>query len=151
MENSEAPSGRVVLGDPVPWFDAPLIADGSFSLQVAAGRWIVLSFLGSPEDPRAQTELAEILRDTQFFDPDKILFYGVLTAQPAEPKFYDDLRTPAISFIADYDGDISRAFGAAATPRTIVLDPMLRAVADIPWDYASGHAQAVRGVLQSLP
>jgi predicted 2-oxoglutarate/Fe(II)-dependent dioxygenase YbiX len=36
-------------------------------------------------------------------------------------------------------------------PRTIVLDPMLRAVADIPWDFAAGHAQTVRGVLQSLP
>jgi hypothetical protein len=69
MENSEAPSGRVVLGDPVPWFDAPLIADGSFSLQVAAGRWIVLSFLGSPANPRAQTELTELLRDAQQFDP----------------------------------------------------------------------------------
>ncbi len=36
-------------------------------------------------------------------------------------------------------------------PRTIVLDPMLRAVADIPWDYAAGHAESVRGVLNSLP
>jgi predicted 2-oxoglutarate/Fe(II)-dependent dioxygenase YbiX len=36
-------------------------------------------------------------------------------------------------------------------PRTIVLDPMLRAVADIPWDHADGHAQTVRSVLESLP
>ena len=37
-------------------------------------------------------------------------------------------------FLADYDGAISRAFGAAEMPRTIVLDPMLRAIADIAWD-----------------
>jgi hypothetical protein len=36
-------------------------------------------------------------------------------------------------------------------PRTIVLDPMLRAIADIPWDYAAGHAATVRNVLASLP
>ena len=34
--------GIVVVGDPVPWFGAPLITDGSFNLSVAAGRWIVL-------------------------------------------------------------------------------------------------------------
>jgi predicted 2-oxoglutarate/Fe(II)-dependent dioxygenase YbiX len=36
-------------------------------------------------------------------------------------------------------------------PRTVVLDPMLRAVADIAWDVPQGHAATVRGVLQGLP
>ena len=56
-----------------------------------------------------------------------------------------------MSFLADYDSEISRSFDAAVMPRTIILDPMLRAVADIPWDYAAGHAQTVRDVLRSLP
>ncbi len=151
MEKIEAGNGGIALGDPVPWFDAPLITNGSFHLQVAAGRWIVLSFLGSPENPRAQAELAELLADTRLFDEDRIVFYGVLTAPPGDPTPYVSLSTPAISFLADYDGAVSRAFGAATMPRTIVLDPMLRAVADIPWDFAAGHAQTLRGVLQSLP
>jgi predicted 2-oxoglutarate/Fe(II)-dependent dioxygenase YbiX/peroxiredoxin len=151
MEKIEAGNGGIALGDPVPWFDAPLITNGSFHLQVAAGRWIVLSFLGSPENPRAQAELAELLADTRLFDEDRIVFYGVLTAPPGDPTPYVSLSTPAISFLADYDGAVSRAFGAATMPRTIVLDPMLRAVADIPWDFAAGHAQTVRRVLQSLP
>jgi predicted 2-oxoglutarate/Fe(II)-dependent dioxygenase YbiX/peroxiredoxin len=151
MEKIEAGNGGIALGDPVPWFDAPLITDGAFHLQVAAGRWIVLSFLGSPENPRAQAELAAILGDARLFEEDRIMFYGVLTAPPADPTPYVSLCTPAISFIADYDGAVSRAFGAAAMPRTIVLDPMLRAVADVPWDFAAGHVQTVRGVLQSLP
>ncbi len=61
------------------------------------------------------------------------------------------MSTPAISFLADYDGAISRSFGAAAMPRTVVLDPMLRAVADIAWDNAVGHAETVDSVLRSLP
>jgi len=142
---------RIVLGDPVPWFGAPLVGDGAFNLQVAAGRWIVLSFLGSPESPKVEGEVAGLLRDAHLFDEDRIVFYGVLTCPPADPAPFLARSTRAISFVADYDGAISRAYGAAEMPRTIVLDPMLRAVADIPWDYAAGHAQAVRNVLQGLP
>ncbi len=142
----------IVLGDPAPWFGAPLVGgNGAFNLQVAAGRWIVLSFLGSPADPRANRELTELLRDTRAFGEDKVIFCGIFTAPPADPAPYAAMSTPAIAFLADYDGAISRAFGAAEMPRTIVLDPMLRAVADIAWDHAAGHAETVRNVLQGLP
>ena len=141
----------IVLGDPAPWFGAPLIGDGTFNLQVAAGRWIVLSFLGSPADPRTDQELSKLLRDTDLFDEDKIIFCGLFTAPPRDATPYAAMSTPAISFLADYDGAISRSFGAAGTPRTVVLDPMLRAVADIAWDHAGGHAETVHQVLRSLP
>jgi predicted 2-oxoglutarate/Fe(II)-dependent dioxygenase YbiX/peroxiredoxin len=144
-------SSAITLGDPVPWFGAPLLTDGACNLQVAAGRWIVLSFLGSPANPRAKAELAELLRDASLFGENRLVFYGVLTAPPSDSAAYINASTPAVSFIADYDGVISRSFGAAEMPRTVVLDPMLRAVADIPWDYAAGHAQSVRSVLRSLP
>jgi len=151
MEKFERPGKGIVLGDPVPWFSAPLLTDGSFSLQVAAGRWIVLSFLGSPANPRVQEELGGLLREAQLFDEDRLVFYGVLTAPPEDSAPYVKLGSAAVSFIADYDGAVSRNFGAGDTPRTVVLDPMLRAVANIPWDYAAGHAQTVREVLHSLP
>jgi predicted 2-oxoglutarate/Fe(II)-dependent dioxygenase YbiX/peroxiredoxin len=151
MEKSDAGRGGIVLGDPVPWFGAPLIAEGSFNLSVAAGRWIVLGFLGSPANPCAQRELAGLLGDSSLFDEDRIVFYGVLTAPPDDPAPYLKLSSAAVSFLADYDGAISRSFGAADMPRTIVLDPMLRAVANVAWDYAGGHTQTVRDVLQNLP
>jgi len=145
------PAGSVILGDPVPWFGAPLLGEGNFNLQVAAGRWIVLSFLGSLANPRAKKELNEILRDTALFDEDRIVFAGVLTAQPGDMAQFLKLATPAISFIADYDGAVTKAFGATDMPRTIVLDPMLRAVANIAWDIESGHAKTLHEVLQGLP
>ncbi|MFZ3312025.1 MAG: 2OG-Fe(II) oxygenase [Xanthobacteraceae bacterium] len=141
----------IVLGDPVPWFGAPLVGDGAFNLQVAAGRWIVLSFLGSPENPQVESELTQLLADTQIFDEDKVIFCGLFTAPPADTAPYIAMSGPAISFLADYDGAISRQFGAVAMPRTIVLDPMLRAVADIAWDHADGHGATVGAVLQGLP
>jgi predicted 2-oxoglutarate/Fe(II)-dependent dioxygenase YbiX/peroxiredoxin len=141
----------ITLGDPVSWFSLPLIGEGAFNLQVAAGRWIVLSFLGSPHDPRARQEVNKLLAEQRLFNESHIVFYGVFTAPPSDPSEYTALNTAAISFLADYDGAISRAFGAATTPRTIVLDPMLRAIADISWDHPDGHAQLVRNVLKSLP
>jgi predicted 2-oxoglutarate/Fe(II)-dependent dioxygenase YbiX/peroxiredoxin len=150
MDNNES-RGGVTLGDPVPWFSAPLIGEGAFNLQVAAGRWIVLSFLGSPANPRAKEEAVALLRDAQLFDEDRLVFYGVLTAPPPDPAPYLELSNAAVSFVADYDGAISRHYGATDKPRTIVLDPMLRAVADIAWDYPGGHVETVRGVLRGLP
>jgi predicted 2-oxoglutarate/Fe(II)-dependent dioxygenase YbiX len=141
----------IVLGDPVPCFAAPLIGDGSFNLTVAAGRWIVLSFLGAPANPRVEHELAGIFQSSHLLDEDRIVFYGIFSAPPDDPTPYLTRTTSAVSFLADYDGAIGRAFGAGAMPRTIVLDPMLRAVANIPWDHADGHAATVRNVLASLP
>jgi predicted 2-oxoglutarate/Fe(II)-dependent dioxygenase YbiX/peroxiredoxin len=151
MEKTEAGPARIVLGDPVPWFAAPLLSEGNFNLSVAAGRWIVLCFLGSPANPRAEHELAELLDVFHLFHEDRLVFYGVLTEPPGDPTPYRKLSTAAMAFLADYDGAISRSFGAADIPRTIILDPMLRAVADIPWNYAAGHAQTVRNVLKGLP
>jgi hypothetical protein len=151
MAAIESGSPGVALGDPVPWFGAPLIGTGAFNLQVAAGRWIVLSFLGSPADPHAKAELAELLRNAPLFHEDRIVFYGVLNARPSDIALYVALTTPAVSFIADYDGAIGRLFGAGAMPRTIVLDPMLRAVANIPWDHPTGHARTVHDLLDGLP
>jgi predicted 2-oxoglutarate/Fe(II)-dependent dioxygenase YbiX len=151
MEGALPDGNRIVLGDPVPWFGVPLVGDGSFNLQVAAGRWIVLSFLGSPANPRVSQELSLLLRDQELFDADRLVFYGALTAPPDDPAPYLKLSSSAVAFFADYDGAVSRCYGAADKPRTIVLDPMLRAIADIPWDYPAGHAQSVLDVLRSLP
>jgi hypothetical protein len=151
MADSKVETRGIVLGDPVPWFAAALIGEGSFNPSVAAGRWIVLSFLGSPADPRVERELTEIFRSSNLFGEDRMVFYGILAAAPDDPGPFLKRTSRAASFLADYNGAIGRDFGAGAMPRTVVLDPMLRAAADIPWDHPAGHAETVRGVLQSLP
>jgi predicted 2-oxoglutarate/Fe(II)-dependent dioxygenase YbiX/peroxiredoxin len=140
---------KLILGDPVPRFAARTIAGAPFDLSVAAGRWIVLAFLGSPSDPRGREELGALLEERPLFDEDRLVVHGVFTAPPADPAAFAALGGPALSFLADYDGAISAAFGGGR--RTVVLDPMLRAVANIPWDYPAGHAQSLSGFLKSLP
>jgi predicted 2-oxoglutarate/Fe(II)-dependent dioxygenase YbiX len=142
---------RIVLGERVRWFSAPLVTGGGFDLHVSAGRWVVLSFLGSPSNPRVQTELAELLREAELLGEDHLIMGCVFTGPPADIAKLAEISSSALFFVADYDGAISRSFGAREMPRTVVLDPMLRAVADIAWDFPQGHAEAVRGVLRNLP
>jgi peroxiredoxin len=144
---------RLTLGDPVPGFTALTVTGDSVTLHVDAGRWIVLAFLGSLDEPRAAQELAALLGEAALFDESHLVFCGVLTAPPA-PEALAKLRAasgPALLFIADYDGSITADYGAAPMRRSVVLDPMQRAIADIAWDHPSGHATLLRQVLRELP
>jgi len=142
---------RVVLGDPVPWFSAPIVTGGSFDLHVSAGRWVVLSFLGSPSNPRAMAEIAELARASSSLGEDHVIVGCVFTGPPDDIASLAAISSNKVFFLADYDGAISRTFGAHEMPRTVVLDPMLRAVADIAWDVPQGHAETVGNVLRGLP
>jgi predicted 2-oxoglutarate/Fe(II)-dependent dioxygenase YbiX len=151
MADDKAAGNRVVLGDHVPWFSASLLTGGSFDLHVSAGRWVVLSFLGSPGNPRASEEIGKILQHAELLREDHIIACFVLTGRPDDVAQLAEISSNSLFFIADEDGAISRAFGAAQMPRTIVLDPMLRAIADIGWDFPQGHGESVGNIMRSLP
>ncbi len=151
VSSNNAVQNHVQLGDPVPWFSAPTLTGGAFHLQVAAGPWIVLCFLGSPDHPRVKQELTELLRESQLFDEDRIVVHGVLTSPPQDSIALLKATSPGISFLADYDGALTRAYGAFEMSRTVVLDPMLRAVANIAWDHPEGHINVLCNLLRSLP
>jgi len=141
----------IALGDPVPWFSARTISGTAVELQVNAGRWIVLCFLGSLADPRTSEALAVLLAEQHRFDEDRLLVYAVLSEPPAEIDRLAAISRPAFSFLADYDGSLSRAYGAWRSPRSIVLDPLQRAVANIAFDQPEGHAATLRNLIASLP
>ena len=150
---SAAPPAPIRLGDPVPWFSVRTIAGATIDLHVDAGRWVVLAFVGSLDDPRARHELAPLLAAVQASTDEHLVAYVVLADLPS-PAALDALRAlsgPGLAFIADHDGAVGRNHGALDAPRTIVLDPMLRAVANIGWDHPAGHAATVQSVLRGLP
>jgi len=138
----------MVLGDPVPWFTAPVITGGSFDLHVSAGRWVVLSFLGAPGNPQGLAEINALMRESAHFSEDQVIIGCVFTGQPDDLAAFAAVSSNKLFFLRDDGGAISRMFGAAEMPRTVVLDPMLRSIADIPWDTPQGHAETVRRVAQ---
>jgi predicted 2-oxoglutarate/Fe(II)-dependent dioxygenase YbiX len=150
---TEAPSKGIALGDPIPWFRANHIATGKpeVDIHVSAGRWILLAFLGSLDEPQAQIRLSTLVRQAALFTEDHLIIYAVLATPPQNALALLSMCGPVLKFIADYDGAIGKHFGANQKPRTVALDPMLRAIADIAWDHPDGHDRILNGLLQSLP
>jgi hypothetical protein len=70
---------RDYLRDAIFRFSLPPIG---FNLQVAAGRRIVLSFLGSPANPRVKQELAALPCGTRQFDEDRLRFCAKSAISP---------------------------------------------------------------------
>jgi predicted 2-oxoglutarate/Fe(II)-dependent dioxygenase YbiX/peroxiredoxin len=143
--------GTIALGDPVPWFGARTLAGAQVDLHVDAGRWVVLSFLGSLAEPTARTAIASLLDHAAAFREDHCVFYGILSETPADAAVLVGISGPAMGFIVDEGGALARTYGAEGSPRTIVLDPLLRAVANVALDHPDGHGHVVGGFLDHLP
>ena len=135
----------------MPWFSARTVAGTAIELQVNAGRWIVLSFNGPATEPRAITELQSLINQQHLFNEDKLIAFGILIGSMKDLDPLAPFCSPALSFIADSDGALSRLYGADQMPRTIICDPMLRAIANISWDHPEGHANVVAATLAALP
>lgn len=141
----------VNLGDPAPWFSAQCIPSGTSDLHVNAGRWIVISLLQDLAVDRAQAELRALLPHLVNATEDKLVAYAVLSEPLTNMELLSAYTAPVLRFVADYDKRITALYGARSMPRTVVLDPMLRAIAIIPWDHPAGHTTVLTQVLQSLP
>jgi 2OG-Fe(II) oxygenase superfamily/AhpC/TSA family len=141
----------VTLGDPVPWFQARNIDGGGEDLHVSAGRWILLAFLGSLAEAETQTRLAALVKRAASFSDDHLIIYALLATPPHNVEPLVAMSGPVLRFISDYDGAIGRHYGADEAPRTVALDPMLRAIADIPCDHPEGHDAILERLLLDLP
>jgi predicted 2-oxoglutarate/Fe(II)-dependent dioxygenase YbiX len=144
-------SASVRLGDPAPWFSVPTIASGSADLHVSGGRRVVISFLGDLATQRAEAEQQSLIACIEGLSEDNLVAYAVLTAPPGDPVAIVGAAPVTLRHVADYDGVLTRLYGAAEGPRSVVLDPMLRVVADIRWDHPAGHAAVLRHTVRSLP
>jgi hypothetical protein len=151
--DSNSMPGGIRLGDPASWFSGGTITGGRVDLHVDAGRWIVLCFLGSLAAEPAQKVLAELLAEGGAFREDHLVFYGITRdAPPPEVQaMLAPIVGPSLNFIVDGDGSIARRYGAEAASRTIVLDPMLSAVADVRFDDPGDHTAMIRNLIRSLP
>jgi peroxiredoxin len=136
------------VGDPAPWFSARTVTGNAFELQVSAGRWIVLCFLGSLEAPGAMAELEALLSHAHRFHEDSLTAHVVLTGIPSNLGELGAINSPAFSFLTDPHGEITAQFGGA---RTIVLDPMLRCVSNVGFDHPNGHGPMLAAVMNALP
>ncbi|SFI84572.1 2OG-Fe(II) oxygenase family protein [Caulobacter sp. UNC279MFTsu5.1] len=131
------------VGEPAPWFVARSTANPRFTFHTAAGRYVVLGFVGSSQHPLAAAALAEVAARRALFDDVKASFFGVSIdpADEAQGRVAESL--PGLRWFWDGDLAVSRLYGAAAAepvapegvayrPFWLVLDPQLRCVFTAP-------------------
>lgn len=65
-------------GDPVPWFQCKATGRDDYHFSTVAGRYIVISFLGSANSPKSASVLTYFNSTIRhYFDDNKIAFFGV--------------------------------------------------------------------------
>lgn len=151
-------------GDPVPWFVQRTSGNPNYAFNSTGGRYVVLCFHGSAANPEGHAALRAIQADRQLFDDENVCFFGVSIDPEDETLGRVREAIPGIRFLWDFDGAVSREFGALPRdPATIdpatfrrfwlVLDPTLRVMAR--FDVANGAAadvgSEVIAYLRSLP
>jgi predicted 2-oxoglutarate/Fe(II)-dependent dioxygenase YbiX/peroxiredoxin len=153
---------RVLLpGDPAPAVTVRCTSNERYHLDLAAGRYLVLAFIGTTADPRcrALTEIASRYR--RLFDEDKVALFFV-SIDPNDER-NDRLREsiPGIRVFWDFDQTVCRDYGAApvngqpgkSAPfmvKWVIIDPNMRVRSVIAGDSAT-DIDAIAREIAALP
>jgi peroxiredoxin len=117
-------------GEPAPFFAAATDGVDRYSLDVAAGRWIVLMVFGSAAEPSCHDALLHALTRAELFNGIDAAFFGV-SVDPAD-KTQRGLANlePGIRFFWDFDAAVARLYGladnAGMRPAVFLIDPAFR-------------------------
>jgi peroxiredoxin/predicted 2-oxoglutarate/Fe(II)-dependent dioxygenase YbiX len=147
-------------GDPVPHFVARTANNPRYAFHTAAGRYVVLSFLGSGAHQSTRQLVSYIEGHRALFDDKHVGFYGVSIDPKDENSGHLRTMLPGIRYFWDIDRQVSKQYDAIGSdaslndvyrPFTLVLDPMLRVIAHIPLIPAEAHNRALEETIKRLP
>lgn len=164
-ETSEVGRAFVNLtpGDPAPWFVQRTTGLGHYALDKSAGRYVVLCFFASAADEAGLETIRAVHARRHLFDDRKACFFGVSLDKTDESSGRVGESQPGLRYFWDFDGRISRAYGAVAHALSptqgnvaarrfwLVLDPTLRVLESIPFAADGSDRAAVFGLVESLP
>lgn len=151
--NSAPPPPRPFLpGEAVPWFRAKAIGGrDNYVFDTAAGRYIMLLFLGRATEPGAAEALACVGRHRDLFDDNRACFFGVTCDPEDEAAGRVVQQIPGIRYFLDSDGRLSGLFGAGERPHWLLVDPMLRAVGAYPLEAGESAIAALARAMAQMP
>ncbi|THD36849.1 MAG: 2OG-Fe(II) oxygenase [Sphingomonas sp.] len=149
---------RFVPGEAVPFFHAKAL-DGNqrFAFHTAAGRPIMMLFLGSGSSDATSAALATLAANRDLFDDERASLFGVSIDPDDVSERRIGQQLPGIRWFVDDDRAVSTAYhalreGEADTgyrPHWLVLDRALRVVGGFPIDQGEAAMAALRGIVAS--
>ena len=143
-------------GDPVPWFVAPTAERQDFHFNIAGGRYVGLTFLGSAKDARLHAMAAELIACERVFnDVRASLFIVTCDASDLNDGRLAE-RRPGARLFLDYGRRLSRLYGAVDEanvyrPFSLVLDRALRVLAVLKVGEPERHAAEILAVIDAQP
>jgi len=149
---------QLLPGDPAPMFRAPSNINPDFDFGSAAGRYIVLSFLGASDGGVAKARFDPLLNGAALFtNPDCYLF-GVVLGKPAEAEPALTQQRPGMDTFWD-EGVLARLYGALPAgqgyggfePVSYLLGLDMRVLAVVKTPDPVLHATTLLDTLKRLP
>jgi peroxiredoxin/predicted 2-oxoglutarate/Fe(II)-dependent dioxygenase YbiX len=120
------------FGEPARGFICATDGVDNYSLDVAAGRWLVLLFFGSLGLEESAEALAQALEYRELLDDRNAALFGV-SVDPADRTERGIANSePGVRFFWDFDFKVSRLYGVAngeyLRPGVFLIDPAFRIV-----------------------
>lgn len=124
------------VGEPAPFFAAATDGVDRYSLDVVAGRWIVLMFFGTAGQAATAEGLAAALERRGLFNGTDAAFFGV-SVDPADRAQRGLANSdPGVRFFWDFDLAVARLYGVAdeanLRPCLFLIDPAFRIAMSAP-------------------
>ncbi|HEY3950585.1 redoxin domain-containing protein [Phenylobacterium sp.] len=124
------------VGEPAPFFAAATDGVDRYSLDVAAGRWIVLMFFGTAGQAATAEGLALALERRELFNGRDAAFFGV-SIDPADRAQRGLVNSdPGVRFFWDFDLAVCKLYGVADAanlqPCLFLIDPAFRIAMSAP-------------------
>lgn len=149
-------------GDPIPWFRANIGGNPRYNFDTVGGRYVLIGFFGTLADAAAQKALGFVRDHRALFDDQRLVFFGVTADPKDDPDGRAAQQLPGIRYALDYDGAVSRLFGASPIDadlgqgapyrrQWIVADPMLRVIAVVPFREGAAERDELAAIISGLP
>jgi peroxiredoxin/predicted 2-oxoglutarate/Fe(II)-dependent dioxygenase YbiX len=130
------------VGEPAPFFTAATDNIERYSLEVAAGRWMVLMMFGTLSVEASRLGLEAALQKRDLFDDWNASFYGVSVDRADKAQRGLANAEPGVRFFWDFDCAVSRLYGVANAdylrPAVFLIDPMFRIAMAEPIENTTG-------------
>jgi predicted 2-oxoglutarate/Fe(II)-dependent dioxygenase YbiX/peroxiredoxin len=135
MQNEARTAGVVLapdFGEPARAFTCATDGIDNYSFDVAAGRWLVLMFLGSLALEASVDALARALEVRELFNDRDAALFGVSVDPSDRTERGIANSEPGVRFFWDFDFAVSRLYGVAdgerLRPGLFLIDPSFRVV-----------------------
>jgi len=151
------------VGEPAPGFVQRIDQHPEYPSHLLGGRYIVLCFFGSSTSPAWQTALGAMRQRLHYLSAANLLFIGVTVDARDAAEGRLERLSDYMSYCHDINGRVSRLYGAlpfegpphaAQQPfrqAWVVLDRLLRVVANIPFMPDGSDAARLLALLDRLP